>query len=107
MQQQTTHASPIKNPKQLIFVVVLAFLVPISLGLLLSQLVTSGPKGEHEDDNAILARIRPVGHVVIAAAAAPKGQLTGEQVYGQTCKTCHEAGVLNAPKFGDKASWAK
>jgi cytochrome c5 len=107
MQQENAHVSPIKNPKQLIVVVVLAFLVPITLGLLLSQLVTSGPKGEHEDDNAILARIRPVGQVVVAAPAAPKGQLTGEQVYGQVCKTCHESGVLNAPKYGDKASWAK
>ena len=107
MQQKVAHSSPIKSPKQLIVVVVLAFIVPIGLGLLLSQLVTSGTKGEHEDDNAILARIRPVGQVQIAAPAAAKGQLTGEQVYGQVCKTCHESGVLNAPKFGDKASWAK
>ena len=105
--QQQAHSSPIKNPKQLIVIVVAAFVVPITLGILLSQLVTSGTKGEHEDDNAILARIRPVGQVTLAAPAAPKGQMTGEQVYGQVCKTCHEAGVLNAPKFGDKASWAK
>ena len=36
------HSSPIKTPKQLIFVVLLAFLVPITLIVLLSQLVTSG-----------------------------------------------------------------
>ena len=107
MQEHDQHVSPIKIPKQLIVIVVLAFVVPISLGILLSQLVTSSPKGEHEDDNAILARIQPVGHVQLAAPAGPKGQLTGEQVYGQVCKTCHEAGVLNAPKFGDKAAWAK
>jgi cytochrome c5 len=107
MQQKVAHSSPIQSPKQLIVVVVLAFIVPIGLGLLLSQLVTSGTKGEHEDDKAILARIRPVGQVQIAAPAAAKGQLTGEQVYGQVCKTCHESGVLNAPKFGDKASWVK
>jgi cytochrome c5 len=107
MQQQEAHSSPIKNPKQLIVIVVVAFVVPITLGILLSQLVTSGTKGEHEDDSAILARIQPVGQVTLAAPAASKGQMTGEQVYGQICKTCHEAGVLNAPKFGDKASWAK
>jgi cytochrome c5 len=33
--------------------------------------------------------------------------MSGEQVYGQVCKTCHEAGVAGAPKFGDKAAWAK
>ena len=36
------HQSPIKTPRQLIIVVVLAFVVPIVLIILLSQLVTSG-----------------------------------------------------------------
>jgi cytochrome c5 len=27
-------------------------------------------------------------------------------VYGQICKTCHEAGIAGAPKAGDKAAWA-
>ncbi|HEU0220216.1 MAG TPA: c-type cytochrome, partial [Gallionella sp.] len=107
MQEHDQHVSPIKTPKQLIVVVVLAFAIPIGLAALLSQLVTSGAKGSHEDDAAILARIQPVGQVQLAAASGPKGQLTGEQVYGQVCKTCHAAGVLNAPKFGDKAAWAK
>jgi cytochrome c5 len=107
MQEPAQHASPIKTPRQLIIVVVFAFVVPIGLGVLLSQLVTSGTKGAHEDDSAILARIQPVGQVVLATPAAPKGQLTGEQVYGQVCKTCHEIGVLNAPTFGDKSKWAK
>lgn len=30
----------------------------------------------------------------------------GEKTYKQVCSACHEAGVLNAPKFGDKAKWA-
>lgn len=107
MQEDDQHVSAIKNPKQLIVIVVLAFVVPITLAVLLSQLVTNVPKGAHEDDSAVLARIKPVGQVQLAAPSGPKGQLTGEQVYGQVCKTCHEAGVLNAPKFGGKASWAK
>lgn len=107
MHEPDQHVSPIKSPRQLIIVVVLAFVIPISLGILLSQLVTSGTNGAHEDQGAILSRIAPVGQVQLAGPATPKGQLTGEQVYGQVCKTCHEAGVLNAPKFGDKAAWAK
>ena len=107
MQEHDQHVFPIKTLKQFVIVVALAFVVPVSLGLLLSQLVTSGAKGAHEDENAILARIQPVGQVELAAPANPKGRLTGEQVYGQVCKTCHEAALLNAPKFGDKASWAK
>lgn len=30
---------------------------------------------------------------------------TGEKLFSSTCKTCHEAGLMGAPKFGDKASW--
>ena len=31
---------------------------------------------------------------------------SGENTYKQVCVSCHGAGVLNAPKFGDKAKWA-
>ncbi len=100
------HSSPIKTPRQLIIVVLLAFAVPITIAVLISQLVTSGEKGIHEDDSKILARIHPVANVVVAEATGPKGVLTGEQVYGQVCKTCHDAGLAGAPKFGDKAAWS-
>ncbi len=107
MQQQGQHVSPIKNWKQLVVVVVLAFVVPIALAVLISQWVTSGSKGMHEDESAIIKRIQPVGEVVLAPPSGPKGQLTGEQVYGQVCKNCHEGGLAGAPKFGDEAAWAK
>ncbi len=101
------HSSLIKTPKQLVIVVLLAFAVPITLAALVSQLVTSGEKGAHSDNaDLVLARIQPVGTVVLAEATGPKGMLTGEQVYGQVCKTCHEAGLAGAPKVGDKAAWA-
>jgi mono/diheme cytochrome c family protein len=31
---------------------------------------------------------------------------SGEATYKQVCMSCHGAGVLNAPKLGDKANWA-
>lgn len=31
---------------------------------------------------------------------------SGESTYKQVCASCHGAGVLNAPKLGDKAKWA-
>jgi len=31
---------------------------------------------------------------------------SGENTYKQSCMNCHGAGLLNAPKFGDKAKWA-
>jgi cytochrome c5 len=30
----------------------------------------------------------------------------GKALYQQVCQACHAAGVLNAPKLGDKAAWA-
>lgn len=43
-----------------------------------------------------------------AAAAAPSAAdlAKGEKVYVATCQGCHGAGVLGAPKFGDKTLWA-
>ncbi len=100
------HTSFIKTPKQLVIVVVLAFAVPIALFGLLSQLVTGvRPAGRAEAETGVLNRIKPVGEVTLVDASAPQGDMSGEQVYQTVCKTCHEAGLVGAPKFGDKAAW--
>lgn len=39
------------------------------------------------------------------AAGAPVDGAKGEKIYKATCMACHGAGVLGAPKFGDKAAW--
>lgn len=43
-----------------------------------------------------------------AAASAPSsGDLAlGEKTFNANCAACHGAGVLGAPKVGDKAAWA-
>ena len=92
MHEPDQHVSPIKNWKQLVVIVVLAFVVPIAVIILLSQIVTERAVAPSDDDSAVLSRIKPVGEVLLAAPSGPKGQLTGEQVYSQVCKTCHEAG---------------
>ena len=106
MKEPDQHTSPIKSPKQLIVVVVLAFVVPILVIVLLSQLVTGVRHGADESDDRILSRIRAVGTVALADANAPKGNLGGDAVYAQVCKTCHEAGLAGAPKIGDKSAWS-
>lgn len=101
------HSTFIKTPKQLVIVVVLAFAIPIALIGLLSQLVTGmKPPGSAEADMQLVSRIKPFGEVTMADASAPKGNLTGEQVFQSLCKTCHEPGIAGAPKVGDKAAWA-
>jgi cytochrome c551/c552/cytochrome c5 len=97
----------IKTQKQLVIVVVLAFVIPIALIVSLSQLVTGmKPPGSAEADSQLLSRIKPFGEVTIADASSPKGNLSAEQVYQSVCKTCHEPGIAGAPKVGDKAAWA-
>ena len=108
MTEDHQHTSPIKTPKQLIVVVLLAFLVPVVLIVLITQLVTSGHKGSPDgksDESRVLERIQPVGTVQLADASGPAGNLTGVQVFDQVCKTCHGAGIAGAPKVGDKAAW--
>ncbi|MDP2240545.1 MAG: c-type cytochrome [Burkholderiales bacterium] len=105
------HSSPIKTPKQLIIVILLAFLIPIGLIVMLTQLVTGGA-GFGKDhpgmtEEAIARRLQPVGVVVVTDANAPKVEKTGQQVVEIACAACHATGALNAPKIGDKAAWGK
>jgi len=44
--------------------------------------------------------------VAAAAASAPTAGKSGEEVYKAVCLMCHGAGLMNAPKFGDKGQWA-
>ena len=65
----------------------------------------------------LIARIAPQGKVcfegkecdiTIAAAlgaADPDKPREGKVIYEGVCHTCHTAGLLGAPKFGDKGAW--
>lgn len=51
--------------------------------------------------------IKPVAVVELAAAdAGPHVDKSGEEVVAAVCGMCHTAGLMNAPKVGDKAQWA-
>ena len=80
-------------------------------------------------DAAVAKRIAPVAKLVVdpnapaptppaqpanvaqvaaapAAGGAAAGANAGKATFDQVCTACHTAGVLGAPKFGDKAAWA-
>ena len=103
------HSTPIQTPKQLIVVVVLAFLVPILLIVMITQMVTGGLKvevgGRAMSEDAVAERLKPVGEVALAEASTTPGVRSGEQVVNTVCQTCHGAGLVGAPKIGDKAAW--
>lgn len=100
----------IKTPRQLVTVIVLAFVVPITIIALIVKFVGSGVRTGAGADamtpEAIEARIRPVAGFELRDANAPAVPKTGEQVYNTLCTACHAAGVAGAPKLGDAAAWA-
>lgn len=110
MSEDLQHETPIKTPKQLIIVIVASFVIPIVLILMLVSLVTGGKKVDVQGlalkPESVAERIKPVAAVNLKATDGPKVFLSGQEVYTQNCKACHEAGVANAPKFGDAAAWA-
>ncbi|MEY3862219.1 MAG: hypothetical protein RIR60_585 [Pseudomonadota bacterium] len=51
--------------------------------------------------------IKPVATVEVAVAdAGPHVDKSGEEVVKAVCGMCHTAGLMNAPKIGDKGQWA-
>jgi cytochrome c5 len=103
-------SSLIKTPRQLITVVVLAFVVPVILIILLATYVVRTPGGAAGSDamseKAIAQRMQPVDFVAVADSGAPKSLQTGEAVYAAACSACHAAGIAGAPRTGDAAAWA-
>lgn len=57
--------------------------------------------------------VEPVDEVAVIeadtdTAAEPEilAANAGETLYNNQCKVCHDNGLLNAPKYGDKAAWS-
>lgn len=105
-----THEGPIRTPRQLVWTIVAAFVVPVILIILLVNFVTSASKpgagSDGLEQEAIERRLQRVGQVAFRDASAPKAVRTGEQVYKAVCTGCHAAAVAGAPKTGDAAAWA-
>lgn len=65
----------------------------------------------------LVARIEPHGKVCfdgeecditisVLSASADGGPRDGASIYKAVCHTCHEAGLVGAPKFGNAGDWA-
>ncbi|HTN48912.1 MAG TPA: c-type cytochrome [Burkholderiaceae bacterium] len=105
------HTALIKTPRQLITVVILAFLVPVVLIILLASYVASQKVGGAGSDamtpEAIAERLRPVGYVAFASTpSGPRPLQSGEAVYKLACSACHATGAAGAPKAGDTGAWS-
>lgn len=72
---------------------------------LLAKLATSGFNVDAEvmTTESVASRLKPAGESV-ASDGAP-GSQSGKAVYEAVCISCHGAGLLGSPKFGDAAAW--
>ena len=104
------HTALIKTPRQLITVVILAFVVPVIVIILLAYFVTGSKSGGAGSDamtpEAISDRLRPVGTVALQQAGGARALQGGEAVYKAACAACHAAGAAGAPKTGDAGAWS-
>jgi cytochrome c5 len=104
---------------------IIGVLIALTVFLLIMAKVLN-PGSDYNDDNLIRGnvedRIKPVGMLAIAgvtpvnasegaadtmvAANADAASKSPAELY-TACAACHDAGVLNAPKLGDKAGWSE
>ena len=108
MAEHDEQSSFIKTPRQLIAIVVLAFLVPIFGIVMLGHLVADRPHADPAalSPQAVSARLQPVGKIEFGSAGGPAAARSGEDVVKAVCGACHLSGAAGAPKIGDKAAWA-
>ena len=81
-----------------IAVVLMAVVVPFSM----SGKGKSDAVGNADD---VESRIAPVAKIELEAGGGAGGVKDGKTVYNTVCAGCHGAGVMGAPKFGDKGAW--
>lgn len=100
------HGAATPSAVKKIFNLVLLLALPVvTVGMLIGVYKSndSTPTSSMSEE-AVAARIQKVGSLQIGVSSRePK---TGEEVFKAQCTTCHTAGLLGAPKFGDAAVWA-
>ena len=103
------HQSGIRTPRQLIMVVLAAFVVPVLVIIMLTQFVNlenkEAPGTSAFSASSVAARIAPIGAVRISDPTDIAAAKSGQQVFENQCTTCHATGALGAPKVGDAAAW--
>ncbi|SMY36867.1 c-type cytochrome [Photobacterium andalusiense] len=82
------------------------WLIAICTGIGLSTTVIAADMST----TAISERIKPVGSVHLEGsppvAVTTTSSRTGQAIYDQYCASCHNSGLMGAPKKGDADDWA-
>ena len=99
------HAAPSPSAAKKVFNLVVLLVLPVVVvGSLIGYYKSQdGAPAASTSEEAVMARIQKVGTLQLGES---KRELkTGEGVYTAQCTTCHAAGMVGAPKFGDAAAW--
>lgn len=99
--QEDGNSSPSTlQPMVIIFGIILAVAVVVGM------LISAPAGGDAAPVVATVAEnIKPVAVVEVADASDVQVVKTGAEVVKSGCAMCHAAGLMNAPKIGDKAQW--
>tara|TARA_B100000686_G_scaffold252817_1_gene263625 strand:+ start:151 stop:687 length:537 start_codon:yes stop_codon:yes gene_type:complete len=121
----------IETPKQLVIVILCAFIFPITVIVLLAQYASGGISGDNSNidssKESVVQRIKPVGVLLLGDSSlqariaqnkkndsvistmlpttASDGPAKIEDIYSSSCSACHTSGAAGAPKLGDKQAW--
>ena len=101
MSNQDEHSSPSTlQPMVIIFGIILVIAV-------IASLIMAKPAGE--EPMPVVAKVeenvKPVAVVEVAAPVTEHVAKSGAEVVKGVCAMCHAAGLMNAPKIGDKGQW--
>jgi cytochrome c5 len=99
------HAAPGQSLSKKIVssVVLLGLPLVVVLGLINAYKSQDRAAPASMSEEAVMARIQKVGTVSLGQAQV--ALRTGEEVYKLQCTTCHNAGLLGAPKLADASAW--
>lgn len=101
------HAAPrATGIKKITTILVLVGLPILVIGSLVAyyKAQNGGQVAASMSEEAVARRIQKVG--ILQLGESKREPKTGEEVYNAQCTTCHAAGLVGAPKFGDAAAWA-
>ena len=93
------------SAKNKLFLAIAAFVAVLAFG----QTMDPGTVADIAERTAPFGKLCLEGQDCAGAPSAdlaPAAALSGGDVYGRFCRTCHDAGLNDAPKVGDAEAWA-
>jgi cytochrome c5 len=109
MSNKAPKVDPVSWIVFLISLLAIVAVVYVLLSNLISTYKRNSVKGDIDTSQLVMKveeNLKPIGisstSDAPAAGAAGRG---GKEIYDAVCTSCHATGVLDSPKFGDKAAW--